>query len=403
VTEPYFPRLLYVGDVPVESTYHGSLLLFRLLERYPHSQLLILEGGGGAFGNSQPDRRLHQVRYQTLRVHGARALRTRFHKWAGAWFSLGATRRVSTLDKIAHDFQPQSVLTVAHGFVWLAAAEFAKRHELPLYLIVHDDWPRMGEVPAVLSGWLDSRFGAVYRQAKVRFCVSPFMVEAYMQRYATEGRVLYPSRAADCPRFSKPPKRLAREIRELTVGFAGSVYANYRPALKRVADALRLSGGKLVIFGPLGKTDAARFGLNAEHVEVMGLLSSREVVETLREVADVLLLPMSFVAADEPNTAISFPSKLTDYTNTGLPLLIFGPEYCSAVRWARDNPGVAEIVSTDSVAALQAALARLAKDSNYRQRLAEAALSVGARYFSSDAAADVFLRAVCRTPETIPA
>ena len=106
-----------------------------------------------------------------------------------------------------------------------------------------------------------------------------------------------------------------------------------------------------------------------------GLLPSRELVETLREVADVLLLPMSFVAADQPNMTISFPSKLTDYTSAGLPLLIFGPEYCSAVRWARDNPGVAEIVSTDSSEAAQAALARLANDANYRQRLAEAAAS----------------------------
>jgi glycosyltransferase involved in cell wall biosynthesis len=395
VTEPELPRLLYVGDVPVESTYHGSLLLFRLLESYPHSQLCIVEGGGGAFGNSRPDRRLHGVRYESLRVLGARVLRTRFDKWAGAWFSLRATRRASILDNIAYDFQPQLVLTVAHGFVWLAAAEFAKRHDLPLYLIVHDDWPRMGAVPATLSGWLDRRFGAVYRQAKVRFCVSPYMVDAYRQRYATEGHVLYPSRAADSPKFSKPPERLARAITDLTVGFAGSVNANYRQALKRIADALRPNGGKLVIFGPLTKADALQYGLNGENIEVRGLLPSPELVEELREVADVLLLPMSFVAADQSNMATSFPSKLTDYTNAGLPLLIFGPEYCSAVRWARDNPGVAEIVSTDSSEAVQTALRLLANDANYRQRLAATALSVGRRYFSFESVAEIFMTAVC--------
>ena len=400
MTEPDLPRLLYIGDVPVESSYHGSALLFRLLESYPHSQLLIVEGG--ACGNSRPDRRLHGVRYESLRLPGARALRTRFHKWAGAWFSLGATRRASVLDNIAYNFQPQLVLTVAHGFIWLAAAEFAKRHDLPLYLIVHDDWPRMGEVPAALAGWLDRRFGAVYRQAKVRFCVSPYMVEAYKQRYATEGRVLYPFRAADSPKFSKPPERLARVITDLTVGFAGSVNANYRQALKRIADALRPSGGKLVIFGPLTTTDAIQYGLNGPNIEVRGLLPSRELVETLREVADVLLLPMSFVAADQPNMTISFPSKLTDYTNAGLPLLIFGPEYCSAVRWARDNPGVAEIVSTDSSEAVQAALRRLANDANHRQGLAEAALSVGGQYFSSEAAAEVFLASLHSTSDAVP-
>jgi hypothetical protein len=256
----------------------------------------------------------------------------------------------------------------------------------------------MGEVPAVLAPWLDRQFGAVYRQANMRFCVSPYMVEAYKQRYATEGRILYPSRAADSPKFNKPPERLARVITNLTVGFAGSVNANYRQALKRIADALRPGGGKLVIFGPLTTPDAIQCGLNGANIELRGLLPSRELVERLREVADVLLLPMSFVATDQPNTTISFPSKLTDYTNAGLPLLIFGPEYCSAVRWARDNPGVAEIVSIDSSEAVQTALARIANDAAYRRSLAEAALSAGHRYFSFEVVAESFVAAICSGP-----
>src|SRR5262249_30324829 len=155
--------------------------------------------------------------------------------------------------------------------------------------------------------------------------VSPYMVEDYRKRYAIEGHILYPSRAADSPKFSNPPERLARAITDLTVGFAGSVNANYRQALKRIAEALRPRGGKLVIFGPPTKSDAIQYELNSENIEVRGLLPSRELVETLREVADVLLLPMSFVASDQSNMTISFPSKLTDYTNAGLPLLIFGP------------------------------------------------------------------------------
>ena len=86
----------------------------------------------------------------------------------------------------------------------------------------------------------------------------------------------------------------------------------------------------------------------------------------------------------------------------GLPLLIFGPEYCSAVRWARDNPGVAEIVSTNSSEAMQAALRRLGNDANHRQGLAEAALSVGEQYFSSEAAAEIFLTSLRSMSDAVP-
>src|SRR4051812_48302616 len=37
------PRLLYVGDVPVEASYHGSALLHRLLSDYPHEKLTVIE------------------------------------------------------------------------------------------------------------------------------------------------------------------------------------------------------------------------------------------------------------------------------------------------------------------------------------------------------------------------
>src|SRR5690349_7624428 len=37
------PRLVYIGDVPIESTYHGSILLYRLFEAYPADKLLIIE------------------------------------------------------------------------------------------------------------------------------------------------------------------------------------------------------------------------------------------------------------------------------------------------------------------------------------------------------------------------
>ena len=86
---------------------------------------------------------------------------------------------------------------------------------------------------------------------------------------------------------------------------------------------------------------------------------------------------------------VSFPSKLTDYTAVGLPLLIIGPEYCSAVRWARANPAVAEVVVTDHAEALTTAVNRLAINPAYRISLATAALAAGEQYFSAMVAFEI--------------
>src|SRR6516225_4611559 len=69
------PRLSYLGEVPVECSYHGSALLWRLLENYPPKDLLIVEG----IHRSSVERRLPGVRYIHSPTPGiGRMLRTRY-------------------------------------------------------------------------------------------------------------------------------------------------------------------------------------------------------------------------------------------------------------------------------------------------------------------------------------
>jgi hypothetical protein len=108
-------------------------------------------------------------------------------------------------------------------------------------------------------------------------------------------------------------------------------------------------------------------------------------MKRFRDEADVLFVPMSFDGADKANMEISFPSKLTDYTVVGIPLLIYGPAYCSAVRWARENDGVAEVVDEQSIDALTKAVMHLSTLAPLRMRLGERALEIGRQFFSYEA------------------
>src|SRR6185503_16891632 len=111
--------------------------------------------------------------------------------------------------------------------------------------------------------------------------------------------------------------------------------------------ALEPVGGRLLIFGPLTTDGAQRAGLNNPNTEIRGLLSSTELLTRLRAEAHALFVPMSFAAADRANMEMAFPSKLADYTATGVPLLIYGPGYCSAVAWAHENRDAAEVVEAE--------------------------------------------------------
>jgi hypothetical protein len=207
--------------------------------------------------------------------------------------------------------------------------------------------------------------------------------------------VLLPSRAADVPIFDAPPEHLGRQGHPLTCVFAGTINSpSYARALQALADALLPLQGRLLLFGPLTPEQAAAAGIQAKNVEIRGLLGSAELIQKCRDEADVLFVPMSFSEVDRPNMQVSFPSKLADYTAMGLPLLIHGPDYSSAVRWARENPGVAEVVDTDDMKRLLDAVKRLAGSPEHRTKLAVAALAAGDRFFSNARAQATFHRAL---------
>lgn len=380
------PRLLYLGDVPVESSYHGSALLYRLLQRHPADRLKIIEGN---LFPPRTDRRLSGVSHVTLHLGHTRLLNTRFHDWYSRWLFAGARRRAARVASLVGTFTPDAVLTVAHGYSWMTAAQYAADAGLPLHLIVHDDWPRV--VDASMRTAVDREFGHVYRQARARFCASPFMVEDYERRYGARGTVLLPYRSADAPVFAGVAERAQRDGQRLVFAFAGSINSpGYAALLKTLAHAIAPEGHELLIFGPVTQPQAAAAGFDLPNVRLGGLLKADELLLRLRAEADVLFAPMSFAREDADNMRMGFPSKLPDYTAVGLPLLIAGPADCSAVRWATANAGVAEVVATDDRAEVARAIRRLTSDHAHRRALAARAQEVGARDFSAASAYATF-------------
>ncbi|MEQ2005883.1 MAG: glycosyltransferase [Limisphaerales bacterium] len=389
---PDLPRLLYLADVPVEASYHGSALLHRLLQNYPPESLRIVESGSHA---SLPERRLARVNYTALPLGRTRWINTRFSRQVSAWLSLRAGRGAALVADHLAGFQPEAVLTVPHGYGWLAAARCAAGRRVPLHLIIHDDWPRVANLPPPCAAWLDRQFGRVYRQAASRLCVSPFMQENYAARYGVPGTVLYPSRAPDGPVFDAPPERLRQRGAGLTCAYAGTINSEgYARPLRLLAEDLAQVGGRLMLFGPANAADARQMGLVGPNVELRGLVKSAELIHRLRNEADVLFVPMSSAPGERDNMMHGFPSKLTDYTAAGLPLLIHGPEYCSAMRWAREHPGVAELVDAEDDRRLSLAIRRLADDPAHRMSLGARALEVGRRCFAHSVAIEQFHQAL---------
>ncbi|WP_255476181.1 hypothetical protein AAJV73_08300 [Cyanobium sp. BSA11S] len=110
-----------------------------------------------------------------------------------------------------------------------------------------------------------------------------------------------------------------------------------------------------------------------------GRLPSDHLREFLRQ-QDLLLVTMSFEPQDQRRTRTSFPSKLVEYCQTGLPILIWGPESCSAVRWSR-QADAAEVVTNADPQAVVEALKRLRGNPGWLAELARRSAASAEREF----------------------
>jgi glycosyltransferase involved in cell wall biosynthesis len=381
VGQSNLPRLLYLGDVPIESITAGGAQMYKLLKEYPPSLLRIAQGRD--LHGYHPANRLPNVQYDEMNFGWPRLFITRFaHQYARylLWWAPHWRRQVRP---ILRDFRPEAILTVAHRFSWIVADLIAQEFNLPLHLVIHDDPLRMAVLDEAQRDHFEKQFAPVYRRAASRLCVSPYMAELYERKFAAPGTVFYPARDADIPTFATPSPRNATQGQPLNFAFAGSLnYAGYPDMLARFSAALEATGHRLLLFGGHSLQTAQKFNLDRPHVTRFPMMPMDQLIHTLRDQADAMLVPMTFRDDLKFDMQISFPSKLTDYTAIGVPILIWGPAYCSGIRWAQDNPGAAEVVVVDEDAAVTTAIKKLAAEPELRERLATRAMNVGHAQFS---------------------
>lgn len=322
-------NICYIGDIPVEATYHGSAVLFRLFQAVDLS-LTIAE----LAQQSDASVRLKHAEYIQVKNPFERLQRTRFHKFAKP-FSY-RFRRILVASLLKSTSNCSAVVTIAHGMGWLVAADLAKASNKPLHLIVHDYPPEKFHCEGHTQRAVERHFLRVYGYAASRMCISPYMEAHYKTLTNVSGDVLYPGRSQIVSAHAYTPPR-HRGAAPFTIGFFGTIYADSTiEVLHELCEALEANFGpefKINIYGSQMPEIARSVIGTIPNVVNRGFIAESEFMSTISRELDALILPIPF---DDTifNLRVHFPSKLTDYTATGLPVLVHGPASSSGVKWA---------------------------------------------------------------------
>ncbi len=173
-------RLLYVCDFPPSNLRGGTVLISRLLQSYPMSDLVLFTGS--YFDSVSPkEGRLpcRQIIFPTTNETGR--------------FGLGRIK--SLIDWLAipiiticglwlvRSNRIKAIVTIAHGHFFIAAALISRISGAPLILMVHDDW-----VAGMMKGSLVLRYfcAPVFGWA-VKIAAHGVDVRGYLNRPSQNG------------------------------------------------------------------------------------------------------------------------------------------------------------------------------------------------------------------------
>lgn len=309
----------------------------------------------------------YRYRYVERDATWRRLTRTRLSTWFHSWPLLVPSRRLTqiALDE-GRTFKPDVVMTVGGSWFWTVpvARAVARKLNVPLVGSFNDWWSYNVIYAKSLKPLLDRRFRAFYRDCDLALCTSEGMRAALGPH--PNAALFYPT-GAPMPAVVPPPRAVSSPFRLVFGGNLGEWYGRMLEAIATAADGD--DGLRFDFYGGNPSWSEAF----AARLRQLGAYHGQVPFETLREKmeeADALLLFMGFDPAARQVESTSFKTKFLDYLTFRRPILLWGPEYCSAVQVARRYDS-AEICTSPDPSDFLKTIQRLRDDPDRRRELVE--------------------------------
>ena len=328
-------RVIFISSVRPEPTSAGQIILYRHFCKRPEFDLEVYGFEPTKFSTRMFFRRvLGKIAqwggiFETL-VNCAWVL------WKGRWIDKDLP------SKVEHDLKT-IVGTVAHGDGFYAAQRFAKKQDLPLVVFFQDWWPDMAEVPKPFVKLLDKQFLELAKSCSLGICVSEGMKKALGG--GRNLQVLPPIPAENNVILARNSE--LNNTGKFQVVYSGNLDLYGGMLLKALRVFKDHPTIQLQVRGsnPNWPDDAKKEMRDA------GLwldFAPRSALDAWLQRADAFLIPMVFEEKHRRRMETSFPSKLIEFAQFGKPLIVWGPEYCSAVQWGRNNNSAHCVICADS-------------------------------------------------------
>ena len=370
-------RVILISSVTPSLYSAGHIILHRHLVDRPEIELIVLE--------TEP-------RKPSIRKLARRGLaclaRTKFCRYAQDMMSLWKGGWIDAELPVPEETDIATVvMTVAHGDAFCAAIRYANRYDLPLVTFFHDWWPDIPRIHRIFRPILERSFLHLYHASSLALCVGPRMREELGAH--ANSKILFPIPSAahldgNQSSFSSDKGRSFRLLH------AGNL-TDYGPVMMSALEEFK--DHPYIRLEVRGNSSAWPDAIKNEMSE-RGLLhpyAPRKEFDSWLRMADAFLVIQSFDGKYRRIMQTNFLSKLVEFAQQGKPLIIWGPPYGSAIKWARET-GCGIVVDQENPECLKDALESLCADRSEQERLAAAAKELAAGPFGPERIQSDFLR-----------
>lgn len=326
-------HLLYISDVPPGPGLGGRIIADRHLRRLAaegwHIIVVVPFGQTPAPGPWRSIQ-LPARRWWWPPFRPSVPWLARLRLWA--WRRELADRGVTRCDRI---------VTVCWGPMSWLAASLAESLHAPLIAIVHDWW---GEIDNSDAGRIGRH---TCRIARTVLAVSTEMQEALRQECEREVDLLYPVPADRSLPFAAWREVYVRPV----VAHVGSLQAHHEDFLAELAAQLRQSGGQLLLLCPSDNPTAAALAHRCSNLIRQDLFPDNQTaLSWIAEHASALVVMYPLGRTHQGRAPTGFPSRLVEFSQTGLPILLAAPTGNPISSWAQRHNWTGWCDPTDRVA-----------------------------------------------------
>lgn len=377
-------RILLVSIVPPKNDCGVRIVMHRqLVERCPFE--LHVASKADSIDDALVHTRL-RLPYFIERVRKSR-VGPRLAAWITDYENFVWPLTVNTeLQATVERFRPHVVLTLAECGLSHIARKTARRHGLPLVGLFLDWFPVMkghyGHAPT--EPVLSRRFRELYAECDLAFCTSDGMQEVLGPH--RNSHVIYPMPG----RHRVPEKPWPSSSGKFRLVYVGSVQDSYGRMLCSLIEKIETTKElEIFVVGPNADWPAQILERAKANGIYLGFKPSDESAGIIAS-GDALLVVMSFESKHELFMRTSFTTKFLDYVTFGIPVILWGPDYCTPVQVARRNGG-AVIVNENNPEAIVSVCRRLAEDAPWRKQLSHEATRLHQTLFNPERLQAIFV------------